>query len=206
MVSLDVASERDGARGGPDIARPAPVRWIAALLIFGLVCPPKVALADGSTIQLVPKSERDQTPAEPPKPKPEKKAAAPEKRGAEPEEPKPEEPLDLTPKPPPAALDRVPPEVVRRRQGPPVMPLIGIGLSVAAGIAGAIFLAEAGRNLDPDNFTLEVEGSGDDIEVDLTDQFIDAQNAVIGNGIAGAILVSSASAGLLASILALTAR
>jgi len=200
---------------------------------LALVCPARGAFAEGSTIQLVPKSptederegprppDRGETRTEDREPEesearrapgssegsaPDRAGeagAAPDRRPT-PEDREPE--VDLTPRAPPAALDRVPAKLDRRRRGPEVMPLIGIGLSVAAGVAGAIFLAEAGRNLDPDNFTLETTEEGGRVEVELTDQFVDAQNAVIGNGIAGAILVSSASAGLLASLLALTTR
>lgn len=185
------------------------------LTIWGLalaVAMPTTARA-GSTIELVPPAKKRSSEPEPPpsKSKAESKSKPKSEDDAPPPRPTPASespppPLDLTPKPPPAALDRVPAELEARRRGPPVMPWIGVGVSVAAGIAGAVFLAEAARNLDAGNYTLVVEGEGDDLEVDLSDDFIDAQNAVIGNGIAGAILVSSASAGLLASILALTTR
>lgn len=178
------------------------MRVLTMLVIVSLTLPAPLARA-GSTIRLVPKTESE----------PEDNRARDRSRDpkdevrdrAEPaEDPDAPRELDLTPKSPPVALDRVPAEVAAQKEGPPVMPLVGIGLSVVAGIVGTIFLVEAGNNLDPDNFTIETSGEGEDLEVELSDRFVDAQNAVISNGIAGSILVSSATAGLLASILTLT--
>jgi hypothetical protein len=177
------------------------MRRLAIALALGAVLAASIvpvrARADGSTIQLVPKRA--------PEPEPEPPLVDPPPLAPRPE-PETEPDLELAPATPPPPLDRAPAAVQERRRGSAVAPVIGLGLSIAAGVAGAIFLVEAGRNLNSDNFTLEVQDSGDEITVVLTDEFKDAQNAVIANGIAGSVLVSTATAGLLASIIALSSR
>lgn len=214
MISTASGENAHALPRGPKLALPVRMRALAMIVVFTLTLPPPGARAE-STIRLVPKTESKPSEPRPSESAPEqppsvgRERTEPEDDEDEPERPQPSpappaEDLDLAPKLPPAALERVPAEVAAGRGKPPVMPLVGIGFSVVAGIVGTILLVEAGNNLDPDNFTIETEGEGEDLEVELSDRFIDAQNAVISNGIAGSILVSSATAGLLASILVLT--
>lgn len=216
---------------GPALASCALVRSVVFGIALSLAVPAPAARA-GSTIRLVPKSDAqrrsseaevrgaEEEPSKPESRAPAKATSEPPSAGAAADpasaadpEPAPAaataapgRPLDLSLPPPSSAFGRAtppqppPPE---RPAGPPVVPLIGIGVSVLAGVIGTVLLVEAGNNLDSDNFVIETRGEGEDLEVELSDRFVDAQNAVIGNGIAGSVFVSSATAGLLASIMLL---
>ncbi len=202
---------------GPELAAGFPVRIVAWLCLLMIVVGPVARAESGSTIRLKPRSEpapaedeeRRKKPAPPPAEEP-PPAESPPTDSEPPAEPDatvpappptvalPSTPADLRP----AALDRVPAQPPRKKA--PAGAIIVLALSVGAAIAGGFFLAEAGRNLNSDNYTLDVDDSGGDLEVSVSDEFAEAQEAVVVNGLAGTAFISVGVAGILASILALT--
>ncbi|MEM1023606.1 MAG: hypothetical protein AAGJ19_07990 [Myxococcota bacterium] len=167
------------------------VRLLACLLASSLLVPsPSLA----SSIEVVPKQGDSKKPKRPREPSPN-------------QTPAPNTPP--TPRPQPSAVEAA--SILRAETPPPPqpielkpLPLIGIGAAVAAGAVGTGLLIGASNELDRDNFTFDAEERADGtIDVDITDDFRDAQRAVILKGFGGTFLVSVSATLLTVSLLEL---
>ena len=80
-------------------------------------------------------------------------------------------------------------------------PLIGIGVSTALGVAGAIFTVRAvSAIIEDQTYNIEVNGRS----AELPDEFVEREKRILSNGLAATILICAATSGLLASIISLT--
>jgi len=152
-----------------------------------------------SSIEVVPKSSKRERREPPPKaapaPQPKTKKQKPEQRTPAPSGSQSDERLRAEAPPPPGRFQWKP------------LPLIGIGASVIAGAVGTGLLIGAAGELDADQFTFDAEERDDGtIDVDITDDFRDAQRSVILKGFGGTFLVSASATMLTISLLELFRR
>ena len=139
-----------------------------------------------STIRIVPKNEK-RDPSEP---------RSTERRR---EDPKQEAARER--RPAPRALTAEPTPVFQARE---VLPWVGIGASIITAIVGGVLLSEAAGALDADRFTFDAEErSNGTIDVDITDEFRDAQEEVVIKGFTGTFLASTSATLLTISLVEL---
>jgi len=144
----------------------------------------------GSSIEVLPKASEKEEDAPRRAPEP--------KKPAEPGPP-------ARPRPRPAETDarllsEAPPPRFRWK----TLPLVGIGAAVVTGAIGTGLLIGASGELDADRFTFDAEERADGtIDVAITDDFRDAQRAVILKGFGGTFMVSASATLLTVSLLEL---
>ena len=108
-----------------------------------------------------------------------------------------------TPAPPPPAL--VPPPAVSSAPsgGAKVLPWITLGGSVAAGVAGAVFMGKAISAVGQE-VKVEIKDTGNGTStVTLPPEYQDQQRRILTNGVVGTVLLSTATAGAIASLISL---
>jgi hypothetical protein len=111
-------------------------------------------------------------------------------------------PLPAAPAPAPAL---VPPAGVSTApsRGPRVLPWVTLAGSVAAGVAGGVFMGKA-ISAASEEITVEIKDSGNGTStVSLPPEYQDQQQRILTNGVVGTVLLSAATAGAIASLISL---
>lgn len=193
----------------PRLGLRAPNRVIVLTIAAGVALAPSAAAAQEapvSTIKVVKKKApaRDSRTTKTEQRAPSKAARAPAATPAPtaPAGPRPSAPPAYMPK----AASRPTPNLVAPPAAEPsrsVMPWITLAGSVAAGVAGAVFMSRSISALNED-VQISVKNVGDGTStVELPDEVRDQQRRVLTNGVAGTALLSIALTGAIASIIAL---
>lgn len=164
---------------------------MVALVTLALVLAPSAASAQPgqqrSSVVVVKSSAPTPAPAPAPAPPP---AAAPALM------PRAAPPTPAPPVVPPAAT-------AAPTAGPRILPWVTLAGSVAAGIAGGVFMGKAISAANQE-LTVEVKANGTGTQtVTLPPEFQDQQTRILTNGVVGTVLLSTATAGAIASLISL---
>ena len=207
------AAFREGTPLALALRSPGSMRRTSALVAsFALLLGASPALAEepGSTIKVVPAKRRA------PEPTPTEASPAPRKTSADGSPVRAPDRASALPAAPP--LPAVPrseehhatgltpdPRLSTQARGPGPLPWVTLTGSLLVGAAGAVFAVRTMNAID-EGMQIEVTGAMSGGTVRLPAEFQDQQRAIIGNGLAATVLISTAAAGAVTSLILLLSQ